>query len=712
MFQSQQQLKNYVFKRYNEYLDFTSQSEKIIITFQFQKIALITQTLGKLTQNVMDNSFSYDQFVSWEDKLPEQYSQGQIKPNFLIVSGYQLKDYCIPIEYCNDDQTCLDSYDQYDLQLNYWKDQVQYEKSQYSTWTYQMANTWEYLSDLQKQFIIKVSIHQLFGLSYFLNQQEDMVQTYGIYLTRQEDGIFFEILSYNLLVDNSQLGIPEYGGPFTCEKINGSYPEYIYTNANQFDGFQYQDDSGNICGDSISPCQCSYFNIKRLTPEDWRCRPWYQQANDTFYVSFSQPYIDYYSSTVFTTSTFKVVLDTNITNIEEQIHYQQDAVFAVDIYLKQLQMRFNKSLQNFGYSYLISTNTNINASDFIPLVFAHPDMNFTLEQDIYDVEFTDPKFKQSEILQYKNQTEFLVTPQKLVNLCNLASSNDIQVRTITKNNVIYMFNCKINKGLIKSSKELKNLIFSINEIVLKVQENIQNTEKRVKQEKNEQMIEIYLKSLITYEAISHQNGVAMCLNNIAGIYLLQKNFEKALQFMSLSDKISNQILEEITQDVIKQDKVNQQQAIQILSAKDDFPFFKIYASRKYQLANILYYCAKSQFKSKSEFKNTLKSNIAGQLSRKSTRNETITNNLEFVKDSKIIRDLQLATSNNCFSLKFKEKLNYKNNQNADFIQTQRESLPEIYIQQAKDLIYEASVMFQLINELNFTEIFFESDIIL
>ncbi|EAR83480.3 hypothetical protein TTHERM_00927350 (macronuclear) [Tetrahymena thermophila SB210] len=438
--QVEQQLKEYVLKRYNMYLGFASLSERMIITQQFQKITSITQTFGTLTQNLMDQKFNFDELVSWEDKQPERYSKGQVKPNFLIVNGYQLKDYCGLIKFCYQNQTCIDNYNDYSQQLYNFVDYVQYEKSQYSTWTYQMANDYDQLNNEQKQFIVKMDLQQVFGVSYIFNQQNDIIQATGIYLARQSDGIYYQILSYNQITIDSVLSQPQFGGPYSCQvNRNGSYSEYIYTNASQFYGFQYQDDSGETCGDINNPCSCPYHNMKRLTPIDWRCRPWYQQSDDIFYITFSQSYVDISSKTVCSTSTFKVVLSQNTTaSIIDQINQQQDAVYATDIDLKHLLSRFALSEQSIDYSYLVSTNIDSKTTDFIPQVLAHPQMNFTQEQTILEVEFSDSMNKDFEIENYKNLTKFLMMTQQVKRDFKPISITDTEQITITKNSQEYL----------------------------------------------------------------------------------------------------------------------------------------------------------------------------------------------------------------------------------------------------------------------------------
>ncbi|KAL4502070.1 hypothetical protein ABPG73_020207 [Tetrahymena malaccensis] len=794
----EQQLKDYVIKRYNMYLDFSSYSERIIISSQFQKITSITQTLGTLVQDLMDSKFNFDQLISWDDKQLERYSNGQNKANFLVMSGYQMKDYCSSLKFCYQNQTCIDNYDDYNQQLYDFFDYVQHEKMQFSTWTYQMANDWEQLNNEQKQFIVKMGLQQGFVLSYIFNQQDNIIQATGLYMARDLDGILFQTMSYDLLIGDSILNQPQFGGPFECRITDGSYPEYIYTNTSQFYGFQYQDDSGETCGNATIPCSCPYYNLKRLTPVDWRCRPWYQQSEKTLYITYTQPYVDIISKTICSTSTFKAVQSRNFTtSIIDQENQQQDAVFGTDIDLKNLLLRFASNEQNIDYSYLVSTNIDPNITDFIPYVIAHPQMNFTEEQTILEVEFQDSLNQEFEIQKYKNLTNFLMITEQMKTDCQPIPSVDIKIITITKNNQdyltrftpiqicfgtlneqfslyiayyakaislqkidqdiqsvtnltqimliiipatqaivlfiiilvfysllkyflqfnfeipikivsefikeadsksIYIFNERAKKGLIKTSQELRNLIFTINEIVFKVQESIQKIEKLKQTNYSDKMEEIYINSILIYEQIAHYNGIALCLNNMAGINLLHRRFTNALQFMSQCDKINNQILDEITKPVMEKHHVNQQEAINILQQQEKIEFFKLYACRKYQLANILYQLTKQIIKN-SKDQNILKSKIIDQSEQDYLHSLKRKDSIYFenIQDSIIIKELQQPQNNNSFySKKFQQKFQNSNLNNILEEQQNQECKIKMYTQQAKDLIYEANTMFQQI----------------
>ncbi|EWS71263.1 hypothetical protein TTHERM_002653415, partial (macronuclear) [Tetrahymena thermophila SB210] len=351
-------------------------SEKMLITFSFQKISSYSQTFGILNKHLLSDDIKFNDVVAWDDKSLERFSQNQNKPNFLLQNQYQLKDYCQPIELCQQNQTCINSFNNYLLQQNYMDDNIQYKKAQFASWSSSMYIDWGDLASAQKEYLIKMNLQQTFWQSYVINQKYDFIQSVRIYTARQSDGLYYQILSENYLLVFSLSQNTYYGGPFACVKRNGRYPEYAFTSTDQFYGFLYQNQNLKICGNSTSPCSCPYFNQKRLLPLDWRCRPWYQEANDTFYIQFSQPYIDFGMKTVASTSTFKIVKSQkNTYSIQDELNYQQDAVQAMDLNLQNIQTRFLQNFEDDEYSYLVSTNPSKNSTDYTPLIMAHPSMN-------------------------------------------------------------------------------------------------------------------------------------------------------------------------------------------------------------------------------------------------------------------------------------------------------------------------------------------------
>ncbi|KAL4472394.1 hypothetical protein ABPG74_018343 [Tetrahymena malaccensis] len=694
------QLQDLILSRYNQYLDFMSTSEKMLITFSFQRISSYTQTFGILNNHLLNDDIKLNDIVAWDDKSLERYSLNQNKPNFLLQNQYQLKDYCQPIELCQQNQICINNFNNYLLQQNYFDDNIQYVKAQFASWSSSMHIDWEDLNDEQKEYLIKMNLQQAFWQSYIANQKNNIIQSVRIYTARQSDGLYYQILSENYLLVFSLSKNTYYGGPFACIKVNGRYPEYAFTNADQFQGFLYQDQNLQSCGNSTSPCSCPYFNQKRLLPLDWRCRPWYQEANNSFYVQFSQPYIDFGMKIVASTSTFKIVKSQeSITSIQQELNYQQDGVQAMDLNLQNIQIRFLQNFDEEEYSYLVSTNPSKNSTDYIPLVMAHPHMDISTQQNIYDIEFQNSENKDKEEQMYQNQTSFLRNIFSIENSCQeMIQMNNSYIRTIIKDGQqyltrfspifvcygnlnesysskvayyvksisyqkrdqstkevssmmdfmvktifilvfaailfisivffillkyflkynfeipiaivskviqeadcesIYILNTKIERGELKTSSELKNLIFTINKVILKFQEKV---DKKLQDEEDNfnQIQNKYLKSINTFYAFSHKTGLGMCLNNLSVLYMFQKSYKKAFYFMNIANRISNQIFEENTQPLMNELNLSVFQAIKYIlyqpEQEEKINFFKIYSCRKYQFASILYFYLKKSYK--------------------------------------------------------------------------------------------------------------------
>ncbi|KAL4462732.1 hypothetical protein ABPG74_000562 [Tetrahymena malaccensis] len=378
-FSLKNQLKGFLLQRYYEYLAFISFSEKIFLTLQYQKITMLNQKMGILTKQMMSDTQNFEDLVAWDDKVRERYSIGYNKPNFLIQSSLELQDFCKSRLLCGNDQVCLNKYTVFPLQFNYMNDQVQYEKAQYSTYQYPLSVGWQNLTTSQKEYVIKMDLNRIFIQTLVINSSpEDVILPSLIYSVKEQDGIFYQIFSMNFLTLFPQINNQDYGGPFKCDLVNGKYQQYKYTNVNQFSGFQYQDAFGVPCGNATNQCtECSYYNQKRIFPFEWRCRPWYLNSKDQFFVSFGQPYINLNPTTVGQTITFKVVLpNENIKSIQEEYSYKQDAVVATDIDLNPILDRYKQNENvNIEYSYLISTNPSSNSTQYSPLVIAHPLMN-------------------------------------------------------------------------------------------------------------------------------------------------------------------------------------------------------------------------------------------------------------------------------------------------------------------------------------------------
>ncbi|KAL4472396.1 hypothetical protein ABPG74_018345 [Tetrahymena malaccensis] len=721
--------------------------------------------MGILTQQLMSDLYNFEDLVAWDDKVRERYSLGYDKPNFLIQSSLELQDFCKSKLLCGKNQTCLNNYKVFPLQFNYMDDQVQYEKAQYSTYQYPLSVGWQNLTTSQKEYVIKMDLNRIFIQTLVINSsQEDLIVPNLIYSAKEQDGVYYQIFSMNFLVLFPQINNQNYGGPFKCDLVNGKYQQYKYTNVDQFSGFQYQDAYGKPCGNATNKCtNCSYYNQKRIFPVEWRCRT----------CSFGQPYMNVNPTTVGSTITFKVVLpNEKITSIQDEYSYQPDAVIATDIDLSRILDRYTQNQNiNIEYSYLISTNPSSNSTQYSPLVIAHPLMNISSIQTVYDVEFSNSQNKEQEIYQFISQTSFLNDTFIIYKNCsNQMKLEYSQIRIITKNDTqyltiftpificfgtlyeqasninsyyvkavslkkidqdtyqvdqtaqimfksifiiysllimiilvlfyyltknflffnfeipikiltqfiqnadsesIFVFYQKINKKELKTSLELKNLIFAINNVVLNVQEKVK--QKFQSQEQDSSYLDIQstlVQQLTTFQAFSHLTGIGMCLNNMSIINMFQKNLKQGLLYMNLSNRMSTQMLQGEVQPLIQKYNISYYQAIQTLAKdKHQLNFLKICACRKYQLANLLYHYSKSIQKcntNKNDCENLSLDNSLSQIFDK----ETILFNYTTYENQQIFYKESIYYSN-----KYQEKLNYiatQNNQTDEQITIQKE----------------------------------------
>ncbi|EAR80725.4 hypothetical protein TTHERM_02452140, partial (macronuclear) [Tetrahymena thermophila SB210] len=144
--------------------------------------------------------------------------------------------------------------------------------------------------------------------------------------------------------------------------------------------------------------------------------------------------------TVASTSTFKIVKSQkNTYSIQDELNYQQDAVQAMDLNLQNIQTRFLQNFEDDEYSYLVSTNPSKNSTDYTPLIMAHPSMNISTQQNIYDVEFQNEQSNDNDKYMYANQTSFLSEIFTIENSCKeLIQMNNSYIRTIVKDGQQYL----------------------------------------------------------------------------------------------------------------------------------------------------------------------------------------------------------------------------------------------------------------------------------
>ncbi|EAR83474.2 hypothetical protein TTHERM_00927290 (macronuclear) [Tetrahymena thermophila SB210] len=494
-----------------------------------------------LDSQIIYSKFEKTQIVSWDDNNHDRYSQNGEKPYFLITNDDVLDDYCNLKSLCGIDQNCQSTYDDYINQYNPFRNYVQYEKSQFSTFSSSNYYLWKSLSLDQKEYLIKINLIKVFAHSFVFTTQGDYIQSTSIYIVDEKNGFLFDYFFMRKLIATQALNSTYYGGPFTCDKINGEYPKYAFTSPDQFDGFQYKDQSLKTCGNSENKCSCQYFNQKRLFPTEWRCRPWYIQANQTFSVSYTVPYVDISFGFVASTCVYKIVLpgpERNLKSIQDDQNYQADAISAFDIDLANLQERFmyNSTIE---YSYLVTSAITDQQQPNDKYVIAHPQMDRYQQQTILEVEFQYSTNKESEQQYYLEQTEFMKEPINYENKCSYQFLNSSNLRIIYKNNTgfITLFApIKVCIGNLFEQKQyvvafyakafslqqlqydvnqivekLKNLILAICEVVLKIHEKVYKQMNSENSDYDINQVKIKLEdSLKTFKIFSHKIGIGMC----------------------------------------------------------------------------------------------------------------------------------------------------------------------------------------------------------
>ncbi|EAR83476.2 hypothetical protein TTHERM_00927310 (macronuclear) [Tetrahymena thermophila SB210] len=553
--------------------------------------------MGLLNRDLMTN-ISYESVVSWEDQTPERYSPNQALPNILLQSDFRLKDYCQIKEKCGQDQQCLNNFDNYLLQFDKNRNSVQYYKTQWNTWSYHNQNLWENLELEQKHFIIKSSLQLLFASSYVENQYSNYAQANAIYGARNKDGLL--IGQYT-----------SYGGPFYCMKVNGQYPEFKYTNIDQFNGFQYMDQAGQVCGNQSKPCSCSYFNIKRMYPIDWRCRPWYLSANNTYYMqfqhiftqtrnsfeintsSYSQPYTNILLGIVSITCTFKVVIPRQqIHSIEDELNFQSDAILAIDINLGELQKRFMKNDTQTQYSYLLSTNTDKTVSNFTPLLIRNLFMMQNSNQMIQvsqkntktklifqwnfnKIKMDAAKYLKTMIQQHQLQKKIIHNIQQC--FLNYRYALEIQMNKKQLQQLIMLLLYLLTKE-IKIQKVQNRLLFTISTKKFKTESQKHNMSLKI-------LFMQLIKQFSTLYKQYNKNQKTMTVHiliQFQHIKISLKNYEQALNYMNESEKNSCSIFEQFTQSIMNTQGVDQIKIITFVCEQgQNIPLLEIYACRKF-----------------------------------------------------------------------------------------------------------------------------------
>ncbi|KAL4460832.1 hypothetical protein ABPG74_016304 [Tetrahymena malaccensis] len=397
----------------------------------------------------------YINIVSWQDQILDEGQYPDQKKNFIVSNSYEMNDYCdMMAKECNqNDNNCLEDFSNYVMNgITPNKTQIQYGKifqiqkhiyhfqyldlDQYITWSNAYQFQWDALTDQQKKKIIMVYFSTQVSKSFLLNSQLKEIGAYIYYIAFQSDGIFI-LYSFDLKLNQMDvINKPAFGGPFTCTKnSSGQYNSYKYTDPSQFNGFQYMNADGEDC-DGL--CSCNYFNMKRLFPMDWRCRPWFQASSSQ---SFSEPYSDQVSGSSDNTITYKITDNIDMLNITQEENMIPIAIQSTDLDLSKIQQRLsqNKNISQ-EYSYIVAPKTfNYDSKQgyYQLLTMFHPLSNGTV-QSILDIEFQNSTNKQEEINQYLAQVQFMLNTNIRQPGCKSIFQTKNVLETIIRNGSEYL----------------------------------------------------------------------------------------------------------------------------------------------------------------------------------------------------------------------------------------------------------------------------------
>ncbi|KAL4492661.1 hypothetical protein ABPG73_010210 [Tetrahymena malaccensis] len=807
--QQQDSLESYFEQTYKNYIQITALSQSKQTIFSFQQETTSIQMIGNFNKQMILNANNFNNIVNWEDQFLERGNYGDGKYNFLISNEYVLDDYCNLLhKECQDyDLQCINLFSQRQKQFIPNLTEMMYKQYQYQSWSSALQMQWEQLAQDQQIKIILTSLSASITKALTVNSKVKEIGVESYYIAFQSDGIF---LSNELGLRIQEIDIlnqPYYDGPFNCTKnSNGQYNKYKFTDPSQFNGFQFMDNNGNLCKGGI--CSCQYYNIKRLVPLDWRCRPWFYSSYKEYQITFSAPYSDLSTNSSDTTITYKITQNQNDYNIKQEKNMETIAVQSVDLDLSQVKLRLSKNQNNtLEYSYIVSPKTfnyDENQGYYQLLAMIHPLSNGTI-QNITDIEFQNSTNKEQEVNEYLQNVNFMLNTEIRGLGSGKILQNESTFKTIKKNgqnyltyfstlrvsygnlytqeNIIFgylarvistevitnqlnivvltfkpmkialfltyssclIFNaialsillaqllrynfdipinilnqliCKsqiyeihtfsdmIRKGQIKTQQELKNLIFAIDSVIYFIENQVQTILKQQNDIKEQDLIEIYKKALINFQTLNNLTGVGICQNNISNLYHLQGDFQLSIQYMQKAILT----IEEQLNAIKKRENFCLTKMCYKIKYKN---IMKIYASRNYQLANLLInncQIAKQEtfiknqqiFQEPSEtnlngsefIKNDLLSPNRAESSYYHSSSQNLSKGIkrEFFYSKKYFIKNQNSSIQNNFSI----SQNYYNQQP----QAQIDNDKKIILAQAIDLLWESQQIFNILSDLH------------
>ncbi|KAL4463514.1 hypothetical protein ABPG72_007615 [Tetrahymena utriculariae] len=454
-------LESYALNKEIQLLKMQLYMEKIKQQLSFSRIQSFTQVLAGFTQSVILQS-SFEQVVSWQDLSTQNIvpSPNNVnKTNFIVSSEYQLDDFCnLREQLCQNNSQCQSQYDYNFNQYEQLLGNITYYQSQYVGWNQDNSTVWEDLLEEQKKFIILSSFLRSIVYSVTQNRIQENLQITEVYYGRNNDSLALFYGFGNRLLSMTSINNLNFGGPFSCKKINDEYQKYKYKTVDQFNGFQYYDFNNQYCGNQTQTqqCFCKFNNYKRLFPVDWRCRPWFINSNASYAVSFADPFINLRNNQLMNTCSYKLIDKIQYPNISLVNQQELNAHSVVTVQFEFTRLKLNDNLTDkdgniYGYQYIVAPkqfNRDGLSGYYQYTAMSHPYIDLTKKTSILELEYDNSVNKQEEIAAFVQNTPFL------------------QNTNLRKKNCDGMFNVTNNKDIIKMNKNGTQYYYLFAEIAI------------------------------------------------------------------------------------------------------------------------------------------------------------------------------------------------------------------------------------------------------
>ncbi|KAL4469664.1 hypothetical protein ABPG72_013429 [Tetrahymena utriculariae] len=423
--QMQDMSRDYIDNASQNYLILLTQSKVNSIKSNLQRMATSTQILGKFSQKMQTKTL--DQLVSWQSQGGDFTKSQQVNGKFNFL---QANDF-------NQDGQC-----QY---IQYYKNQIQqdstatqdYYKKQYFGWSSPQIDDWNDLTQEQRSFLLKQSLINVYFTSMQINSQSQQISPNLYYVVRKSDSLQSRLQPKERL---NQQNMFWYQSPYSDFNQICSYDSnlkhYSYSNVGQFDGFQNKNEFNQNCKKSQNSqqCQCLYFQDKRLYPIDWRCRIWYQQALQNYYLTISPKYIDINSGNAINSFVFKTILASQSpNNIQEEQNLSEESISSLDTDISVLIQNQNQQSDENQYSLIFLPSTD---GDNQFQIFYHP--KYTNQQSIETLLSLQFHNNTNEYNYFLEQiSEYMSKTQNRKENCNFIQEEGFQFHMIVEGKEYY-----------------------------------------------------------------------------------------------------------------------------------------------------------------------------------------------------------------------------------------------------------------------------------